>query len=150
MPKFLSNFYNMSADENDYGKQPYAFNIHLASAINENFRLSKWTGDNLQLTLMSIEPGDDIGLEKHDDVEQFIRIESGKGYVMMGEDKDHLDYQKNVDEDYVILIPKGVWHNVVNIGKSPLKLYSIYSPPEHKKGTIHETKEDAEKDEHHH
>lgn len=82
------------------------------------------------------------------DTDQFIRIEEGWGLTTMGDDKDRLDYQKNVTAGYVILIPAGKWHNLVNTGCTPLKLYSIYAAPEHPWGTVHETREDAEAAEH--
>ena len=93
---------------------------------------------------MSIDVGDDIGLEMHPDVDQFIRIEQGRGYVQMGERQDHLDFARNVFEDDAILIPAGTWHNVTNTGNVPLKLYSIYAPPQHPFGTVQRTKEEAQ------
>ena len=93
---------------------------------------------------MSIKPGEDIGLEVHPTVDQFIRIEEGQGLVKMGDSKDKLDFQEKVYDDYAIMIPAGKWHNVINTGDTPLKLYAIYAPPEHPRGTVHETKEDAE------
>jgi mannose-6-phosphate isomerase-like protein (cupin superfamily) len=94
---------------------------------------------------MSINVGDDIGLEIHPDLDQFIRIEEGQGLIMMGDSKDKLYFQKRVYDDYAIVIPAGKWHNLINTGRIPLKLYSIYAPPQHPRGTVHETKEDAEK-----
>jgi mannose-6-phosphate isomerase-like protein (cupin superfamily) len=131
----------------DYGPEPYVVNIDEATRQNNNYRTALWTGDNLQVTLMSIDVGDDIGLEVHPDGDQFIRIEEGEGLVRMGDSKDILDFQKRVYDDYAIMIPAGKWHNVINTGNEPLKLYAIYAPPEHPFGTIHETKEDAEADE---
>ncbi|WP_423219577.1 cupin domain-containing protein [Fervidicella metallireducens] len=128
----------------DYGSKPLVVDIEKATIQNNNFRLALWTGRHLQLTLMSINPGDEIGLELHPDVDQFIRIEEGQGVVMMGDKKDKLDFKTNVFDDFVILIPAGKWHNLINTGNKPLKLYSIYAPVEHPKGTIHKTKKDAE------
>ena len=96
---------------------------------------------------MNIGVGEDIGLEMHPDVDQFIRIEEGQGFVKMGDRKDRLDFQRKVYDDYAIVIPAGKWHNLINTGCKPLKLYSIYAPPQHSHGTVHESKEDAE--EHH-
>ncbi|MGE5549501.1 MAG: cupin domain-containing protein [Bacteroidota bacterium] len=127
----------------DYGPEPFVVNIEEATKQNNCFRIALWTGRHLQLTLMSIGVGEDIGLEMHPDVDQFIRIEEGQGLVQMGERKDYLDYQTNVADDFVILIPAGKWHNIVNTGNKPLKLYSIYAPPQHPYGTVHQTKEDA-------
>lgn len=131
----------------DFGPSPFVINIERATKQNDNFRFALWTGEYLQLTLMSIEPCDDIGLELHEDLDQFIRIEEGRGIVRMGDRIDQLDFEARVYDDDVILIPAGKWHNLINTGRSPLKLYSIYAPPEHPRGTVHETKEDAE--EHH-
>lgn len=127
----------------DYGPEPFVINIDEATKKNNAFRVALWTGEHLQLTLMSINVGEDIGLEKHPCVDQFIRIEEGEGIVMMGDNKDKLDYQKKVYDDYAILIPAGKWHNLINTGNKPLKLYSIYAPPEHPHGTFEKTKEDA-------
>jgi mannose-6-phosphate isomerase-like protein (cupin superfamily) len=132
----------------DYGPNPFVFNIEKATKQNNNFRIALWTGEYLQLTLMSIEVGDDIGLEMHPDVDQFIRIEQGQGLVMMGDRKDYLCFRKRVYDDYAILIPAGKWHNLINTGCIPIKLYSIYAPPEHPFGTVHRTKKDAEEQEH--
>jgi len=98
----------------------------------------------LQTTLMSIPVGESIGFERHGDLDQFIRIESGKGFVEMGPEFNNLIYKKPVNEDYAIIIPAGTWHNITNIGSTPLKLYSIYAPPHHPFGTVHKTKADAE------
>lgn len=124
----------------DYGPDPFAINIEEATKKNDFFRTALWTGEYLQLTLMSINVGDDIGLEVHQDHDQFIRIEHGQGLVEMGDRKDQLDYQQNVSDNFAIFIPAGKWHNVTNTGQTPLKLYSIYAPPEHPLGTVHETK----------
>lgn len=93
---------------------------------------------------MNINAKEDIGLEMHPDVDQFIRIEEGQGLVLMGDSHDRLYYQERVYPGYVIFIPAGKWHNVINTGCTPLKLYSIYAPPEHPWGTVHRTKEDGE------
>ncbi|KOR92861.1 MULTISPECIES: cupin domain-containing protein [Geobacillus] len=127
----------------DYGGKPFVVNIERAAEQNQNFRTALWTGKHLQVTLMSIEVGGDIGLEVHPNVDQFIRIEQGQGLVQMGERKDRLDFERIVSEDDAIMIPAGTWHNVTNIGHVPLKLYSIYAPPEHPFGTVHRTKAEA-------
>jgi mannose-6-phosphate isomerase-like protein (cupin superfamily) len=97
----------------------------------------------LQLTLMSINVGEDIGLESHPNLDQFIRIEQGQGIVKMGDRRDYLDFQQRVCADFAFIIPAGKWHNLVNTGNVPLKLYSIYAPPQHPPGTVHVTKEAA-------
>lgn len=127
----------------DSGPEPFVINIDRATRKNTNFRTALWTGSHLQLTLMSIRVGEDIGLENHPNIDQFIRIEQGLGLVKMGDDKDNLSFQKKVNGDYAIIIPAGTWHNLINIGNVPLKLYSIYAPPQHPKGTVHKTKADA-------
>lgn len=128
----------------DYGPEPFAFNIEEAAKQNDNYRTALWTGNHLQLTLMSIKVGGDIGLEVHPHLDQFIRIEEGQGIVKMGDRKDRLDFQKRVYDDFAFIIPAGKWHNLINTGNKPIKLYSIYAPPQHPYGTVHETKEDAE------
>ena len=88
----------------DYGPNPFVINIVEATRENTNFRLALWTGDYLQLTLMSLKVGEEIGLEMHPDVDQFIRVEEGRGLVEMGDEKDNLDFQRNVYDDYIIII----------------------------------------------
>ena len=127
----------------DSGPNPYVVDIEELTLENNNFRTTVWTGVNLQVTLMTIQPGDDIGLEVHEDHDQFLRIEQGLAEVQMGPTQLNLETW-DAEDDFAILVPAGTWHNVVNTGTQPLKLYSIYSPPEHPHGTIHETKEDAE------
>lgn len=137
-------------DLKDYGPEPYSVNITEATLQNNHFRTALWTGDHLQLTLMSINVGEDIGLEVHPELDQFIRIEQGEGLVMMGDSQYNLDFQRMVYDDFIFIIPAGKWHNLVNTGNMPLKLYSIYAPPQHPHGTVHETKEIAEAAEHEH
>lgn len=127
----------------DYGPEPFVVNIEEAAEQNNAFRRALWTGKHLQLTLMSIRVGEDIGIEIHPNLDQFIRIEDGHGLVKMGDKKDKLDFQRYVSEDYAVIIPAGKWHNLINVGNKPLKLYSIYAPPQHKHGTVHKTKADA-------
>ncbi len=132
----------------DYGPDQLVIDIENATMDNTNFRTALWTGTYMQLTLMSINVGEDIGVEMHPNLDQFIRIEEGQGLSKMGCSKDNLDLQGAVNENYAIIIPAGTWHNIINTGTRPLKLYSIYAPPQHPKGTIHKTKADAEADEH--
>lgn len=133
--------YNVIEDE---GPNPFVTNIEEATKENKNFRTTIWTGDHLQITLMSIDVNDSIGLEVHNNVDQFIRIEQGVGIVQMGDSKDNLDFQKKVCDGFAFVIPSGKWHNLINIGKEPIKLYSIYAPPQHNKGTVHINKSDEE------
>ena len=132
----------------DYGCEPFRFNINHATNISENFRTTLWTGRDMQLTLMSIPVHGDIGVEMHDDVDQFIRIESGRAKVYMGCCRNNLQEQACVDGNYAIIIPAGTWHNIVNVGNRPLKLYSLYAPPKHPFGTVHQTQADAEHEGH--
>lgn len=127
---------------NDHGKEPFVINIERAAERNSTFRTALWTGEHLQVTLMSINVGEDIGLEVHPDTDQFLRIEEGQGIVQMGDTRSNLYYEKSVAEDDAIMVPAGKWHNLTNTGDKPLKLYSIYAPPEHPFGTVHETKAD--------
>lgn len=131
----------------DKGPNPYVVNIEELTLENENFRTAAWTGSQMQMTLMNIQPGDDIGLEIHDDHDQFLRIEQGLATVLMGPSEEELE-SWDIEEDFAIFVPAGVWHNVVNTGHEPLKLYSIYAPAEHDHGTVHETKEIADEAEH--
>lgn len=130
-------------DFQDHGKKPYVININEAAKLNNNFRTAIWTGDHLQVTLMKIEVGEDIGLEVHPDVDQFLRIEEGQGFVQMGNTRNNLYFQRNVFDDDAIMVPAGTWHNLTNTGNIPLSLYTIYAPPEHPFGTVHETKAEA-------
>ncbi|MGE7623175.1 cupin domain-containing protein [Viridibacillus sp. NPDC096237] len=127
----------------DYGSKPFVININKATKQNNTYRTALWTGKHSQVTLMSIKVGEDIGLEIHPNVDQFLRIEQGQGFVQMGKSKDNLNFERNVYDDSAIMIPAGTWHNVTNTGNIPLKLYSIYAPPNHPFGTVHVTKADA-------
>ena len=140
----------MAAPTADQGPEPFVTDIESATIDNDAFRTTLWTGTNLQLTVMAIQPGDDIGLEVHEDGDQFLRVEAGRGRVQMGPTKDDLSFDREVSDDDVILVPAGSWHNVTNIGDEPLKVYALYGPPEHPRGTVHATHADAEADEHHH
>lgn len=131
----------------DHGGHPYVVDIDQATKANPNYRTTLWTGKHLQITLMSIPPGGDIGLEIHPDNDQFLRIEQGQGIVQMGKTEKKLSFRQTAFEDYAILVPAGTWHNITNIGDTPLKLYSIYAPPHHPPGTVHATKAIAEAEE---
>lgn len=133
-----------SAAITDYGPNPFVVDISKATLHNNTFRTALWTGSHLQLTLMSIPVGEDIGLEVHPNVDQFLRVEEGHGVVQMGDSKDNLYFRQPVFDDFAILIPAGKWHNITNTGNKPLKLYSIYAPPNHPWGTVHPTKAIAE------
>ncbi|MET3504924.1 cupin domain-containing protein [Halalkalibacter oceani] len=142
-PHLTPNTRNYTNASVDHGKSPFVVNINQAAKQNDTYRTAIWTGDHLQVTLMSINVGDDIGLEIHPHDDQFLRIESGQGLVQMGKSKNQLTFQTHVSDDSAIMVPAGTWHNVTNTGNTPLKLYSIYAPPHHPFGTVHRTKEDA-------
>lgn len=133
----------------DHGSEPYVVDIEALTLENTNFRTAAWTGKNMQMTLMAIEPGDDIGLEVHEDHDQFLRIEEGEARVEMGPSADQLETW-SAEDDFAIFVPAGVWHNIINTGDEPLKLYSIYAPAEHPHGTVHVTKAEADAAEHDH
>ncbi|MGD8191302.1 cupin domain-containing protein [Brevibacillus ginsengisoli] len=137
------NVYYRRYELKDYGPNPFVININEAAKQNNTFRTAIWTGKHLQVTLMTINVGEDIGLEIHPTLDQFLRIEEGQGLVQMGKSKDRLDFQANVYDDFAIVVPAGTWHNLINTGNTPLKLYSIYAPPQHPFGTVHQTKADA-------
>ena len=111
---------------------------------NDTFRTVLFTGAHTQLTVMSLAPGEDIGREAHDHGDQFLRIELGSGRIELGTSEDRVDETYEVGDAWAAVIPAGVWHNVVNTGDGELKLYSLYSPPEHPDGTVHRTKAEAE------
>ena len=134
----------------DEGPQPFVTDIEADTLANRNYRTTRWTGSHIQMTLMYIEPGHDIGLEVHEHGDQFLRVEAGRARVQMGPTKDDLSFDREVGDDWVILVPAGTWHNVTNIGDEPLKVYAIYGPPEHPANTVHATKAEADADEHHH
>ena len=118
-------------------------NIEDATIDNRHYRKELFTGKHSQLVLMNLRPGEEIGMEVHE-LDQFIRFEAGKGKVVLdGEVHD-------VHDGIAVVIPAGTKHNVMNTSSQNLKLYSVYSPPEHKVGTVHQTKQAAEKDIDHH
>jgi mannose-6-phosphate isomerase-like protein (cupin superfamily) len=135
-----SAYYHHRIPIKDYGKQPFVVNIEEATKQNRTFRTALWTGKHLQVVLMSIQPGEAIGLEVHPTVDQFLRLEKGRGLVQMGKTKDQLTFQREVYRNDAIMVPAGIWHNITNIGNKPLKLYTIYAPPEHPFGTVEKTK----------
>lgn len=124
----------------------YIDDIEEKTLANSNFREVLYTGKHLQLVVMCLKPGDDIGEEVHDHVDQFFRVEQGEAKVL-------IDGEESViKEDMVAIVPAGSLHNVINISDIDLKLYTIYSPPNHPDGTIHKDKAEADKyeEEHHH
>jgi mannose-6-phosphate isomerase-like protein (cupin superfamily) len=118
----------------------YCENIERRTLENEDFRRVLYTGKNIQLVLMTLPPGCDIGEEVHPDRDQFFRIEEGQGEVWID------GVANRVEDDFAVIVPAGALHNVVNTGSAPLRLYTIYGPPEHKDGVVHTDKEQAERD----
>ncbi len=123
--------------------QGFVADIEKLTVENTDFRRVLYTGKYLQLVLMTLQPGDEIGAEVHDDRDQFFRIESGSGEVL-------IDGKRNpVKDDDAIIVPAGARHNVVNTGDAPLMLYTLYGPPEHRDGVVHRTKAEADANEEH-
>lgn len=121
----------------------YVDNIEEATERNEDFRRVLYTGAHLQLVLMTLQPGEEIGEETHDDGDQFFRFEGGEGQVMI----DGVTHE--VEADFAVIVPAGARHNVINTGDEPLKLYTLYGPPEHRDGVVHRTRAEADKSEEH-
>lgn len=138
------------ADPTDQGRKPFVIDIEHETLENENFRTTLWTGAHLQLTVMSIPPGGDIGLEVHEENDQFLRVEQGHGRCEMGPTEGNLNFVREVADDDIILVPAGMWHNVTNTGDDDLKVYALYGPADHEPGTVHPTQADAEADPHEH
>lgn len=121
----------------------YVADIEQATLGNDDFRRVLYTGANIQLVLMTLQPGEEIGAEVHEDHDQFFRIEEGEGEVS-------IDGQvSKVKDDFAVIVPAGARHNVVNRGSGPLRLYTLYAPPEHRDGVIHRTKAEADASEEH-
>lgn len=110
---------------------------------NKNFRRVLYTGKKLQLVLMTLRPGEEIGEESHAGTDQFFRVEKGKGEVVID------GKATKIKSDMAIIVPAGARHNIKNTGDKPLNLYTLYAPPEHVDGTVHATKADAEHDSEH-
>jgi mannose-6-phosphate isomerase-like protein (cupin superfamily) len=127
----------------DTGPQPQSFDLERATRENKNYRTVAWSGRYLQLTLMSIPVGGDIGLEVHPDTDQFLRLDAGRGRAQIGPSKDQLTFDSEVSDGWCVLIPAGTWHNVTNIGDEPMQVYAIYAPAHHKPGKVHRTSADA-------
>ena len=131
----------------DIGPKPQCFDLENATRENMNYRVVAWSGKYLQLTLMSIPVGEDIGLEAHPETDQFLRLDAGRGRVQMGSTKDQLDFVEEVEDGWAVLVPAGTWHNVTNIGDEPMRLYAVYAPVHHASGKVQATAADAEQDE---
>jgi mannose-6-phosphate isomerase-like protein (cupin superfamily) len=123
----------------DIGPKPQSFNIERATTQNTDYRSVAWSGRYLQVTLMSIPVGSDIGLEAHPETDQFLRLEAGTGRVQMGAAKDKLTFEKEVSDGWCVLAPAGTWHNIINTGATPLQVYAIYAPAHHAPNKTQET-----------
>lgn len=130
----------------DIGPDPQSFNLERETVQNPNYRTVAWSGKYMQLTLMSIPEGGDIGLEMHPETDQFLRLDAGRGRVQMGRAKDKLEFEQEVSDGWCILVPAGTWHNVTNIGDEPMQVYAIYAPAHHKPGKVQVTADEAETD----
>jgi mannose-6-phosphate isomerase-like protein (cupin superfamily) len=117
----------------------YCGNIEKETVENEDFRRVLYTGHHLQLVVMTLQPGDEIGEEVHEDRDQFFRIEEGSGIVDIDGVPNH------VEDDFSVIVPAGARHNVRNTSSAPLRLYTIYGPPEHLDGIVQATKEEADR-----
>ena len=124
-------------------------NIEEATLGNDSFRSVLFTGASLQLTVMRLGRGEEIGLEMHDHLDQFIRVEQGTAQVTFGPSRDEVAETHELRDDWVVIVPGGTWHNVINTGDGDLRLYSLYAPPEHPDGTVHRTKAEADAAEDH-
>lgn len=131
----------------DNGPDPNAFDIERATKENASYRTVAWTGRYLQVTLMSIPVGESIGLEQHPETDQFLRLDAGRGRVLMGSARDDLDYQQDVSDGWSIQVPAGTWHDIVNTGDVPMRLYAVYAPVHHAPGVVQPTAADAARDE---
>jgi len=131
----------------DPGPRPNAFAIEKATLENENYRTTVWTGKYLQVTLMTIPVGSSIGLEVHPETDQFLRLDAGRGRCVMGPAKDDLTFQQDVEDGWSIQVPAGSWHDVINTGDEPLRLYTVYAPVHHAQGIVQATADEAEEDE---
>jgi mannose-6-phosphate isomerase-like protein (cupin superfamily) len=130
----------------DIGPKPQSFDLEQATCDNKNYRSVAWSGRYLQVTLMSIAVGEDVGLEAHPETDQFLRLDAGRGRVQMGPAKDQLTFEKEVSDGWCVLVPAGTWHNIINIGEEPMQLYAVYAPAHHKPGKIHVTAADDRND----
>ncbi len=122
----------------------WSANIETSTIDNDTFRTVLFTGQSLQLTVMSLQPGEEIGAEVHPGLDQFIRIEQGRAEVVMGRSEHDQSEIHHLEDEWAVIIPAGTWHNVINCGDSMLKLYSVYAPPEHPQGTVLHTKAEAD------
>jgi len=130
----------------DIGPRPQAFDLETETLDNSSYRTVAWSGKHLQVTLMSIPVDGVIGLERHPDTDQFIRLEHGRGRAQMGPGEDALTFDEEVTDGWCVLVPAGTWHNVTNIGDEPMQVYTVYAPAHHAPGKVQQTKAIADAD----
>lgn len=131
----------------DIGPRPDSFDLETATTENRNYRTVAWSGRYLQVTLMSIPVGGSIGLEMHAETDQFLRLDAGRGKARIGPAKDRLEFEQDVSDGWCVLVPAGMWHDVINTGDEPMRLYAIYAPVHHAAGKVHEDAAAAQEDE---
>ncbi len=132
----------------DVGPQPRSFDLEQATLDNADYRSVAWSGRYLQVTLMSIPTGGDIGLEAHPQTDQFLRLDAGRGLVQMGASKDKLTFEQEVSDGWCVLVPAGTWHNITNVGATAMQVYAVYAPAHHSPDKVHATAAAAEADPH--
>ena len=118
-------------------------NIEQLTTANVHFRRVVYTGKHLQLVLMTLKPGEEVGAEVHEGHDQFFRVEAGNGEVVIDGSR------RPIADDDAIIVPAGARHNVINTGSGPLQLYTLYAPPEHREGVVHATKAEADASDEH-
>lgn len=124
-------------------KDAWVGDIEAITGDNDTYRTVLWTGANLQLTVMCLATGEEVGVEMHDHLDQFVRVESGAARVTLGPSATEVAVAHDIADDWAICIPGGTWHNVINTGTTELRLYSLYAPAEHPADTVHPTKAEA-------
>ena len=130
----------MPDNTTDKGNEPALFNLCREARMNESYRKAIWTGKYMQLTLMTLEPGEDTGVEMHEGGEQLLRVEEGEAIISMGKSPDSLEPSRRLGACSAALIPSGTYHLIKSVGVYPLRLTSIYAPPAHRWGTVDEEK----------
>lgn len=133
-------------EQMDKGVEPFVANVECMAMKNQNFRKEIWTGCHVQMTLMSIPSGGEIGAEIHPDTDQIIRVEAGMAIVKMGRSRGKMECCRRISKNDTVFVPAGIWHNIINAGGHVLKVSSIYAPPHHPRGTVSRTKAEAEQE----
>lgn len=128
----------------DFGPEPAVVPLDCLTRRNSCFRRALWTGSCFQVTLMSIPVGGEIGMERHETTDQLLWIAEGCALVKMGKYRECMQIEKRAGCGCAVIVPAGTWHNLCNTGRTPLKLYSLYAPPQHPAGTVQKTKKEAE------